>query len=114
MLSLVGDPCAVNPDARLRRHARDLGWRIGDYRTGRRAAIIGVPVVGGVATAAGLAAVAVALERRRRRAAATTAAAQKKTLRRCISSRYSVCWIVSRTWSVRLNTSIGSSAAPAG
>jgi hypothetical protein len=26
---------------------------------------------------------------------------------RCISSEYSVCWIVSRTWSVRLNTSIG-------
>ena len=67
MLSLVGDPCAVNPDPKLRRHARDLGWRIQDYRTGRKAAIIGVPVVGGVATAAGLAAVAVALERRRRR-----------------------------------------------
>jgi HAD superfamily hydrolase (TIGR01490 family) len=67
MLSLVGDPCAVNPDAQLRRHARDLGWRIVDYRTGRRAAIIGLPVVGGVATAAGVAAVAVALERRRRR-----------------------------------------------
>jgi HAD superfamily hydrolase (TIGR01490 family) len=67
MLSLVGDPCAVNPDAKLRRHARDLGWRVVDYRTGRRAAIIGVPVLGGVATAAGLAAIAVALERRRRR-----------------------------------------------
>jgi HAD superfamily hydrolase (TIGR01490 family) len=66
MLSLVGDPCAVNPDSRLRRHARDLGWRVVDYRTGRRAAIIGVPVVGGVATAAGVAAVAVAIERRRR------------------------------------------------
>jgi HAD superfamily hydrolase (TIGR01490 family) len=67
MLSLVGDPCAVNPDAKLRKHARDLGWRVVDYRTGRRAAIIGVPVVGAAATAAGLAAVAVALERRRRR-----------------------------------------------
>ena len=67
MLSLVGDPCAVNPDAKLRRHARDLGWRVVDYRTGRRAAIIGVPVLGGMATAAGLAAIAVALERRRRR-----------------------------------------------
>ena len=28
-----------------------------------------------------------------------------------MSSRYRVCWIVSRTWSVRLKTSIGSSAA---
>jgi HAD superfamily hydrolase (TIGR01490 family) len=67
MLSLVGDPCAVNPDAKLRRHARDLGWRIHDYRTGRKAAIIGVPVAGGVGMAAGLAAVAVAIDRRRRR-----------------------------------------------
>ena len=33
-------------------------------------------------------------------------------LRAASSSWYSVCWIVSRTWSVRLNTSIGSSAAP--
>ena len=51
MLSLVGNPCAVNPDAKLRGHARDLGWRIVDYRTGRKAAKIGVP------TAAGLGAV---------------------------------------------------------
>ena len=34
---------------------------------------------------------------------------------RLFSSRVkSVCWIVSRTWSVRLKTSIGSSAAPSG
>ena len=67
MLSLVGDPCAVNPDAQLRKHARALGWRVLDYRTGRKAAIIGVPVVGAVASAGGLAAVAIALDRRRRR-----------------------------------------------
>jgi HAD superfamily hydrolase (TIGR01490 family) len=30
MLSLVGDPCAVNPDARLRAYARQQGWRIRD------------------------------------------------------------------------------------
>ena len=30
-----------------------------------------------------------------------------------MSSVYSDCWIVSRTWSVTLKTSIGSSAAPA-
>ena len=29
-----------------------------------------------------------------------------------MSSEYNVCWIVSRTWSVRSKTSIGSSAAP--
>jgi HAD superfamily hydrolase (TIGR01490 family) len=66
MLSLVGDPCAVNPDKKLRRHARDLGWRVTDYRTGRRAALIGVPVVAATATVAGIAAAAVALDRRRR------------------------------------------------
>lgn len=37
MLSMVGDPCAINPDARLRAYAREQGWRIRDYRTGRKA-----------------------------------------------------------------------------
>ena len=42
MLSMVGDPCAINPDARLRAHARAHGWRIHDYRTGRKAARVGL------------------------------------------------------------------------
>jgi HAD superfamily hydrolase (TIGR01490 family) len=41
MLGLVGHPCAINPDSGLRTHARSQGWRIRDYRTGRRAALIG-------------------------------------------------------------------------
>ncbi|MCW2830801.1 MAG: family hydrolase [Aeromicrobium sp.] len=41
MLSLVGHPCAVNPDSRLRSHARAHGWRIRDYRTGRKVAVAG-------------------------------------------------------------------------
>lgn len=41
MLSLVGHPCAVNPDKRLRQHARAQGWQIRDYRTGRKIAIAG-------------------------------------------------------------------------
>ena len=48
----MGDPCAINPDARLRDHARANGWRIRDYRTGRKAARAGVfaaAVAGGVA-----------------------------------------------------------------
>ena len=44
MLSLVGDPCAINPDAKLRAHAREQGWRIRDYRTGRKAARAGLVV----------------------------------------------------------------------
>ena len=59
MLSLVGDPCAINPDARLRAHARAMGWRIRDYRTGRKAAragLVGAAVAGAVtgAVAAGV------------------------------------------------------------
>lgn len=41
MLSLVGHPCAVNPDSALRSHARANGWRIRDYRTGRKVALFG-------------------------------------------------------------------------
>jgi HAD superfamily hydrolase (TIGR01490 family) len=52
MLSLVGDPCAINPDARLRSHARENGWRVRDYRTGRKAARAGL-VLGAVAGATG-------------------------------------------------------------
>ncbi|GAA1504471.1 HAD family hydrolase [Nocardioides humi] len=63
MLSLVGDPCAINPDAKLRAHARAHGWRIRDYRTGRKAARAGL-VVGSAAAGA---AVAGAVVRRRLR-----------------------------------------------
>jgi len=41
MLSLVGHPCAVNPDSTLRAHARANDWRIRDYRTGRKVALVG-------------------------------------------------------------------------
>lgn len=43
MLSLVGHPYAINPDAKLRKHARALDWRLRDYRTGRKAAKVGIP-----------------------------------------------------------------------
>ncbi len=42
MLDLVGTACAVNPDARLRDYARQQGWQIRDYRTGRKAARAGL------------------------------------------------------------------------
>ena len=32
MLGAVGHPCAINPDGRLRRHAKRLGWPIQDFR----------------------------------------------------------------------------------
>jgi len=52
MLSLVGDPCAINPDRALREYARKHGWRIHDYRTGRKAAragLLAAAVAGAVA-----------------------------------------------------------------
>ncbi|WP_420710356.1 HAD family hydrolase [Streptomyces sp. NRRL S-15] len=42
MLSLVGHPYAINPDSKLRKHARSLDWRLRDYRTGRKAAKVGI------------------------------------------------------------------------
>ncbi len=56
MLSAVGTAVAVNPDSELRDAAKEHGWQIRDFRTGRKAARIGVPSVlgaGAVAVAAG-------------------------------------------------------------
>jgi HAD superfamily hydrolase (TIGR01490 family) len=64
LLSLVGHPVAVNPDQRLRSHARSNGWPVHDYRTGRKAAKIGVPVAAGAGLVAGAAVGAVAASRR--------------------------------------------------
>ncbi|GHA61958.1 hydrolase [Streptomyces tauricus] len=66
MLSLVGHPYAINPDAKLRKHARTLDWRLRDYRTGRKAAKVGIPAAAGVGAVAGGTAAAIALHRRRR------------------------------------------------
>ncbi len=67
MLSLVGHPVAINPDAKLRAHAREEQWRVRDYRTGRKAARAGL-VVGALAGAtSGAVAAGVALRGRRSR-----------------------------------------------
>lgn len=66
MLALVGHPCAINPDSALLRHAKSAGWRVRDYRVGRRAAMIGVPTAAGVGALAGTVAAGVAHRRRRR------------------------------------------------
>ncbi|MDX3579590.1 MULTISPECIES: HAD-IB family hydrolase [unclassified Streptomyces] len=66
MLSLVGHPYAINPDAKLRKHAHNLDWRLRDYRTGRKAAKVGIPAAAGVGAVAGGTAAAIALHRRRR------------------------------------------------
>ena len=67
MLSLVGHPNAVNPDGALRAMAKEQGWPIHDFRRGRRATMVALPVAAGAGVVAGgIAAIAV----RRHRAAA--------------------------------------------
>ncbi|WAL65255.1 HAD-IB family hydrolase [Amycolatopsis cynarae] len=64
MLSVVGTAVAVNPDATLREIARARGWEIRDFRTGRKAAKIGVPSVLGAGALAGAVAAGMAYRRR--------------------------------------------------
>jgi len=93
MLSLVGHPVAVNPDAELRRVAREHAWEIRDFRTGRKAARIGIPAAAGAGAVAGGIAAGLAVRRRYRRDIDVSGAVraiglvapdkyQKKTLRR--------------------------------
>lgn len=65
MLSLAGYPYVINPDGELRRHAREHGWRVRDFRTGRKAAKVGIPAAAGLGAAAGGAAAAAAMYRKR-------------------------------------------------
>jgi HAD superfamily hydrolase (TIGR01490 family) len=64
LLQLVGNPCAINPDKALRAHARAQGWRIRDYRTGRKAARVAVPVAAGAGAIVGAVLGASAVSRR--------------------------------------------------
>lgn len=64
LLSLVGHPVAVNPDPDLKRYAKEHGWPVRDFRTGRKAAKIGVPAAGGLGMLTGAVAAGIALRRR--------------------------------------------------
>lgn len=63
MLSLVGNPHAVNPDSDLRDHARRHDWPIHDFRTGRKVTMIALPAAAGAGALAGGVAAGVALRR---------------------------------------------------
>jgi HAD superfamily hydrolase (TIGR01490 family) len=63
MLKLVGRPCAINPDHKLRRHAEAHGWSVRDYRTGRKAARIGLFAAGASGAVVGAVSAAVAIRR---------------------------------------------------
>jgi len=66
MLSAVGTAVAVNPDGQLRDIARRRQWQIHDYRSGRKAARIGVPSVLGAGAIGGMVAAGFALRRKLR------------------------------------------------
>jgi HAD superfamily hydrolase (TIGR01490 family) len=63
MLSLVGRAVVVNPDSALRAEAKDRGWEIRDFRTGRKAARIGIPAALALGAAAGSVAAGLAARR---------------------------------------------------
>jgi HAD superfamily hydrolase (TIGR01490 family) len=64
MLTMVGEPCAINPDSRLRDHAKAHGWRVRDYRTGRKAARVGLFAAAAAGAATGSVAAGMAIRRR--------------------------------------------------
>src|SRR4051794_29306295 len=68
MLSVVGHPMAINPDGELRQVARENGWPVRDFRTGRKAAKVGVPSAMGLGAVAGGVAAGLAFRRRYARA----------------------------------------------
>ena len=65
MLSSVGHAVAVNPDTKLRAEARTRGWDVRDFRTGRKAAKVGVPAAAGAGAVAGGVVAGLAVRRRR-------------------------------------------------
>jgi HAD superfamily hydrolase (TIGR01490 family) len=64
MLSAVGHAVAINPDTALREEARLRGWDVRDFRTGRKAAKIGIPTAAGVGALTGGVIAGLALRRR--------------------------------------------------
>jgi HAD superfamily hydrolase (TIGR01490 family) len=89
LLSLVGRAVAVNPDSALRAEAQDRGWEIRDFRTGRKAAAIGVPTALGVGAVAGGVVAGIAIGRQQeRRAAMVAAAAAAAASRRAAARRW--------------------------
>ena len=65
MLSAVGNAVAINPDTGLRAAARENGWEVRDFRTGRRAAKVGVPATAGTGMLVGGVMAGLALRRRK-------------------------------------------------
>ena len=65
MLNLVGHPNVVNPDGQLLAVAKERNWPIHDFRRGRKATIIAIPVAGAAGLLAGGLAVGIAVRKHR-------------------------------------------------
>jgi HAD superfamily hydrolase (TIGR01490 family) len=65
MLNLVGHPNVVNPDGQLRALAKERNWPIHDFRKGRKATFIAIPVAAGAGVIAGGLAAGIAVRRHR-------------------------------------------------
>ena len=65
MLSLVGDPSRSTPTPGCAAYAKRQGWRIRDYRTGRKAARAGLLAAGFAGAVTGAVAAGAAVRRRR-------------------------------------------------
>jgi HAD superfamily hydrolase (TIGR01490 family) len=63
MLTLVGDPHAVNPDTALRDHAKEHDWPVHDFRTGRKVTMVALPAAAGAGALAGGVAAGIALRK---------------------------------------------------
>jgi HAD superfamily hydrolase (TIGR01490 family) len=75
LLSSVGRAVAVNPDSALRAEAKARGWQVRDFRTGRKAAKIGIPGALAVGTGVGAVVAGRAIRREQQARAAAAAAA---------------------------------------
>jgi HAD superfamily hydrolase (TIGR01490 family) len=63
LLQLVGHACAINPDSELLEYSRKNDWMVRDFRTGRKATMIGLPIAAGAGAVAGGVAAAIALRK---------------------------------------------------
>jgi HAD superfamily hydrolase (TIGR01490 family) len=82
LLTAVGTAVAINPDSALRAEAKQHGWMVRDFRTGRKAALIGVPTALGAGAVGGGIAVGFAIRKARRERAASAASVPVFSARR--------------------------------
>jgi HAD superfamily hydrolase (TIGR01490 family) len=67
LLTTVGRAVAINPDSALRAEARSRGWEVRDFRTGRKAARVGIPATLGAGAVAGALGAGIAIGRSQER-----------------------------------------------